>query len=100
MNIDSIAPVATEIINVTEIKNQSVDKSGLSFSDYITQYYNDVNANINEADTNLREYAVGNNNNILEIMLSVEKAKTEFELGLQIRNRVLEAYQELMRMQM
>jgi flagellar hook-basal body complex protein FliE len=82
---------------VQELKNTQLN--GPSFADYINQYYNDVNSQINEADMKLREYALGENGNIHDIMLSISKAKTSFELGLQVRNRLLEGYQELMRMQ-
>ena len=32
-------------------------------------------------------------------MLELEKTKISFQLGLQVRNRLLEGYQEIMRMQ-
>jgi flagellar hook-basal body complex protein FliE len=32
-------------------------------------------------------------------MMSLEKAKLSFELALQVRNKLLEAYQDIMRMQ-
>jgi len=99
MNIEAISSIAAETMVSSEATSASVPSQGPSFSDYVTQYYNDVNTTINKADLSLREYAVGENGNIHEVLLSIEKAKTTFELGLQVRNRMLEAYQELMRMQ-
>jgi len=43
--------------------------------------------------------SVGETSNIHDVLLSIEKAKLSFELGLQVRNRLLEGYQEIMRMQ-
>lgn len=99
MNIESISAIMTETTGVSELANLQAPTTGPSFADYINQYYNDVNSQINEADATLREFAVGDNGSIHEVMLAISKAKTSFELGLQVRNRLLEGYQELMRMQ-
>jgi flagellar hook-basal body complex protein FliE len=42
---------------------------------------------------------VGEQGNLHEVMIALEKAKLSFELILAVRNKSLEAYQELMRMQ-
>jgi flagellar hook-basal body complex protein FliE len=101
MNIESLAAVgAIDTLSdssVLEIK-PDVNK-GVSFSEVISEYYTQVNDQINQADFNLREFAVGNTTNIHDLLISIEKAKTSFELGLQVRNRLMEGYQELMRMQ-
>ena len=36
----------------------------------------------------------------ISIVLAAEKAEIAFDLGLQVRNKVVSAYQEIMRMQM
>ena len=48
----------------------------------------------------MTEYAVGEGKGDLqETMVALEKADVSFRLMMQIRNKVLEAYQEIMRMQ-
>ncbi|MDF0606923.1 flagellar hook-basal body complex protein FliE [Neisseriaceae bacterium TC5R-5] len=47
----------------------------------------------------LNGLASGQVDNLHQVMLGMEEAKMQFELLLQVRNRALEAYQELMRMQ-
>ncbi len=99
----SIEPVSLSTITeqaapaATVFENRQAGQS--SFTDHLNGYMNDVNKLINTADTNLRELAVGETSNIHEVLLSIEKAKTALELGLQVRNRLLEGYQEIMRMQ-
>jgi flagellar hook-basal body complex protein FliE len=99
MNIESIAAMTTETMGMAELARSPAPAAGPDFADYINQYYNDVNTQINEADVTLREFAVGEHGSIHDVMLAISKAKTSFELGLQVRNRLLEGYQELMRMQ-
>jgi flagellar hook-basal body complex protein FliE len=61
-----------------------------------------VNANDlqHQAKTAMEELATGRNGNIHETLLSMSKAETSFKMVMQVRNKVLNAYQEVMRMQM
>lgn len=99
MNIDAIASISnTEIAkNIPSVEIQQSQKS--NFIDYINTLYIDMNDKVNNADLKLKEYAVGETTNIHDVLLTIEKAKTSFELGLKVRNRLLEGYQEIMRMQ-
>lgn len=45
------------------------------------------------------ELALGKTDNLHQVMIGAERTRLEFELAMSMRNRVLEAYQELMRMQ-
>ena len=52
-----------------------------------------------QADTAVRELVAGRNKNIHETMLTVEKADASLKLMMQVRNKILDAYREIMRMQ-
>jgi flagellar hook-basal body complex protein FliE len=69
------------------------------FADWISQELAKANGAINGADDNLKKFAVGEPVALHDVMLSMEEAKLQFQLVTQIRNRVLEAYQDVMRMQ-
>jgi len=73
--------------------------SGTSFSETLEGAINDVDALQKEADTQVEAFVRGEQENIHEVMLSMEKARTSFQLMVEVRNRMLETYQELMRMQ-
>ncbi len=47
----------------------------------------------------MRNLVAGDVENLHQVMMSLEKAKLSFELVVQVRNRLLEAYQDVMRMQ-
>jgi len=99
VNIDSINNIGS--IRNTDIFNRSsnLNKTSNSFSEWLQNEISVANTQINEADTKLREYAVGGTDNLHQVMMSIEEAKTSFELIVQVRNRLLDGYQEIMRMQ-
>jgi flagellar hook-basal body complex protein FliE len=45
------------------------------------------------------ELALGQSDNLHQVLISSERTRLQFELAMSMRNRVLEAYQEIMRMQ-
>lgn len=69
------------------------------FSTWLTRELSSVNEKLQVADTHLRKLAVGEATNIHETMIALENAKLSFELVVQVRNRILEAYQDVLRMQ-
>lgn len=52
-----------------------------------------------ESDDAITKLATGETDNIHDVVLSAAKADLTFRLVLEIRNRLTEAYQEIMRMQ-
>jgi flagellar hook-basal body complex protein FliE len=47
----------------------------------------------------IKELVAGRTKNIHETMLAIERADTSLKLMMQVRNKVLDAYREIMRMQ-
>lgn len=70
------------------------------FEDMLKSFAGQVNDQLNEADKLVGEFAVGIPHDLHDIMIATEKASLSFKLLLQIRNKLLEAYQEIMRMQL
>ena len=52
-----------------------------------------------QADVAIQDFITGDTRNIHETMLAVGKADLAFRLTMQVRNKMVEAYQEVMRMQ-
>lgn len=75
------------------------ENSGADFSKWMAEQLNSVDQQIKTADAKLESLASGENNNLHEIMITMEKAKLSFQLALEVRNKLLESYQEVMRMQ-
>ena len=72
---------------------------GPSFADTLAQSLDKVNTLQKEADVAIQDFVTGDTRNIHETMLAVGKADIAFRLTMQVRNKMVEAYQEVMRMQ-
>ena len=54
----------------------------------------------NNAADSVQKFLTGENEELHTTILATQKAELAFELGLQVRNKVVDAYQEIMKMQM
>ena len=70
-----------------------------AFGQWFTSQIQKVNGEIAGADLQLQAVATGEAQNLHQVMISLEEARLSFQLLMQVRNRVLEAYQDVMRMQ-
>ncbi len=69
------------------------------FGDLVTQGLTQVNQQLMTNQTDLQQLAVGDVQNLHQIMIRMEESRLSFQLVMQVRNRVLEAYQDVMKMQ-
>jgi len=102
MSIEAInfLPTSKEIAQLSELGIGSQDQTAKSdFSKWFNSEMNELNQQLKASEINLEKLATGETNNLHEVMLSLEKAKMSFQLTVQVRNKLLEAYQEIMRMQ-
>ncbi len=70
-----------------------------SFATMLLNGVDKVNESLNVADATLRAVAVGESIPPHQAILAMEEAKMNLQLALQIRNKAVEGFQELMRMQ-
>ena len=70
-----------------------------SFSSVLSQALQDVNQVHLAADADAQRLVAGEEVDIHQVMIGMEKANVAFGLTLQVRNKLVEAYQEIMRMQ-
>jgi len=78
-------------------ENRSAENT--SFKKTINSFLSDVNNLLNDAEKQVSDMASGKAENIHDVMIAAEKANIGLELVVEIRNKLLEAYQEMMRMQ-
>ena len=71
-----------------------------NFGDFLKNALEKVNATQLQAEQMTYDFAIGNEVQLHQVVLATEKATLALQLTMQIRNKVIEAYQELMRMQM
>jgi flagellar hook-basal body complex protein FliE len=81
------------------LSSPSVEKSEKSFADTLKDAVNSVNTMQKDSDKKMEELATGKNHNVAEVMIAAEKADISLKLLVQVRNKIIEAYQEIMKMQ-
>ena len=70
-----------------------------SFGQWIGENVSAINAQLNQADEALNQLAMGHAEHLHQTMITLESAKLSFQYLEQIRNRLMTAYQELLREQ-
>lgn len=74
-------------------------EEGKSFAETLSESISKVNDLQKDADKAIGELVSGKSQNIHETMMAVGKADLAFRMTMQVRNKIVEAYQEVMRMQ-
>jgi len=69
------------------------------FAKWLEQQVQVADREIRTADREVQKLAVGESDNLHQVMLSLERARLSLDLIVQVRNRLLEAYQDIQRMQ-
>lgn len=119
MSIESVGNLNKMLKNFSSedwVKSAKIDSSNLpnfnelgkvqgagdnkSFSEVLASSLAEVNTMQVEANKAIEKLASGQSKNISETMLAVENAEIAFKTMNQVRMKVIEAYKEIMRMQM
>lgn len=86
-------------ISERRIRPELETKDTKSFGDTLTQAVDKVNEMQVAADVKMEKLATGESTNISEVMVAAEKADIALKLMMTVRNKVIDAYQEIMKMQ-
>ena len=87
-------------VNGQPLAKRSAAVAGSSFGDAMTQAMKAVSTQQNEAQRLQREVQLDNPNvSLEETMVAMQKAQIGFQATLQVRNRLVSAYSEIMNMQ-
>ncbi|KQQ96175.1 flagellar hook-basal body complex protein FliE [Massilia sp. Leaf139] len=76
-----------------------VQEAAPGFGQRFAQEIENINSGIVDTDNDIRKLVAGESQSLHDVMIKMEEAKLSFQLLAQVRNRLLEAYQEVMRMQ-
>jgi flagellar hook-basal body complex protein FliE len=70
------------------------------FGEILSQGLNQLETKIDQANEIVRAYAVDGSAPIHEVTIALEEARLAVELAMEVRNRVVEGYREIMNMQL
>lgn len=84
----------------TSLTKTDRGKQSEGFVDTLKRFTDQVNRQLNESDSQMQELALGKRNDLHEVVVATEKADLSFNLLVQVRNKLLDAYQAIMNTQM
>lgn len=93
----SLAP--TRSLFETLDKQDGAGSVSIPFADYLKQALDSTNDLLVSSEKLADDFAAGKTDNIHDVTLAAEKADLALQFTLQIRNKIMDAYNEIMRMQ-
>jgi flagellar hook-basal body complex protein FliE len=88
------------IDNTLDKNTEKTQEGSMSFMDTLKEKLDEVNQKQVEADVATESFIKGEDVDIHQVMLVTEEAKMSLQMAVQVRNKLVEAYQELNRMQL
>jgi flagellar hook-basal body complex protein FliE len=110
MDIGSIpsvsAAASTDLASQITSSRNAINDSGSpatgsvsGFSELVQGLLRQTNGAQLTAENAIQDFATGKNENIQQVVLAIANADMSFQFFLEIRNKVIDSYNELMRMQ-
>jgi len=84
----------------SELKSGDVSKVTASFSEMLEHALNTVDQQEKEVHALNEQFITGQVSDVHSVMIAAERAQLGLQLTVQVRNKVIEAYQEIMRTQL
>ena len=75
-------------------------QGGGDFAKLVDGFSKELNAAETKAETQMADLAAGKLDNVHRVMVDLGKAEVTFNYMMEVRNKVIDAYQEVMRMQL
>jgi len=91
--------IASHLQSLVPSLEPTQQKNETGFAEMLSDAIGETNAAQLKADKAVADLATGRADNIHEVMLSMEEADISMRMLVQMRNKVVEAYQEIIRMQ-
>lgn len=96
MNISSIQPINSNFLTINKQQGASNETS---FGTVLNEYIQDANLAVKDFEGKTAALARGEAVNLHDVTIAAQKANIAVSLTAQVRDRAVEAYQEIMRMQ-
>jgi flagellar hook-basal body complex protein FliE len=99
MNVNAIQAVGTDLMRGAAASSAATAAAPALVGDWFTQQVAQANHQLARVDADAQALASGQAVSLHQVMINLEEAKLSFDLLAQVRNRLLESYQEVMRTQ-
>lgn len=98
--MEKISQVQTPFIQNQSIAKPQTENKTEGFSEIFKNQLEEVNKLQNTSDKLTNQLVTGEVEDVSQVMVAAQKASLSLQLTVQVRNKVVEAYQEVMRMQL
>lgn len=100
MSVSPIDAISIGRIGLPEAGVSEVGPGAPSFMQMLGSAVGDLNSSLNEADASARALAAGENVPAQDVMIAMEHAHLRLQFAVEVRNRIVDAYQNLTNMQL
>lgn len=100
MNVMPIESTSITPIELPEKNLNQVGPTGPGFMQMVGDQMTELNGSLNQADQAARALAAGEDIPVHDVMIAMEHARLKLQFAVEVRNRVLDAYQNLTNMQL
>ncbi|ANU14819.1 Flagellar hook-basal body complex protein FliE [Planococcus halocryophilus Or1] len=97
--MEKISQIQTPFIQNQLFNNVKPESKVEGFGQVLKDALKEVSAAQNESDKLTNQLITGEVQDVHEVMIASQKASLSLQMTMQVRNKVVEAYQEVMRMQ-
>ncbi|RFB19069.1 flagellar hook-basal body complex protein FliE [Bacillus sp. HNG] len=97
--IEKINIATPQVFSKPGVQQKTASAVQKEFSHFLKDAINNVNDSQKSSDIMTEKLIKGENVDLHQVMIASQKASVSLQATLQIRNKVVEAYQEIMRMQ-
>jgi flagellar hook-basal body complex protein FliE len=98
--IQTIAAAAADPITGTAVRPLAPTPSGPGFATWLLNGIEKANQDVARADAMAKAFATDDSIPVHQVTYALEQARLSLELMVQVRTRLVDAYQELSRMQL
>jgi len=97
--MSTISTISPQIVSPFDTTRTVHDSTSKKFAEQINEMLDNVNDLQLDAGQVAEQFAKGEIEDVHEVMIAAEKASVGLELVLEVRNKLVEAYREIMRTQ-
>jgi len=86
-------------LNIPTINNNQNQKSNVDFGELLKKEIDSTNKMMNESEKAAADIASGNVKDLAKASITIQKAEMQMKMVLEVRNKAINAYKELLKTQ-
>jgi flagellar hook-basal body complex protein FliE len=88
-----------QVPEIDAVRRPGTEKSDVNFGSVLKDAISTVNELQKQSDTEIQKLMTGESQDLHNTVIAMQKADLSFQMMMQVRNKIVQAYQEIIRMQ-